>query len=311
MGKRLAAMAATALALIVAACATPPSSAASDAGVITRETMNHGELTRAYQVHDFSGGHKAPVIIVMHGGGGNSANAVMMTQFDVIGRREHLIVVYPDGSAGPLVPGLETWNSGHCCAQAMRNKVDDIGFLSAVIDRMVAAGKADPARVYATGMSNGGMESHRLGIELSDKIAAIAPVVGALFGDEAPPKRAVPVLIINGADDQIVPRAGGALAPGGGIASGQADHALLPWQAQGEYWARAGGCGAPVTTAVPGASLTTYPGCRRGVEVLHYIVANNGHAWPGGMAGRAEANQPTKDFNASEVIWAFFKRHKL
>ena len=240
-------------ALALSACASAPPPAADTPGVITTERMVRGALTRTYQVHDFSGGKKAPMVIVMHGGGGNAANAIMMTQFDVIGRREHLIVVYPDGSAGPLVPNLETWNSGHCCAQAMRNKVDDIGFLSAVIDKMVAAGKADPKRVYATGMSNGGMESHRLGIELGDKIAAIAPVVGALFGDEDPPKRAVPALIINGADDRIVPREGGRLAPAGGtIATGQEDHPLLPWTGQAEYWAKAGGCGAPRTIEVKG-----------------------------------------------------------
>jgi len=298
-------------ALTLSACAsasTPP--AADTPGVITTESMARGSLTRTYQVHDFSGGKRAPMVIVMHGGGGNAANAVNMTQFDVIGRREHLIIVYPDGSAGPLVPNLETWNAGHCCAQAMRNKVDDIGFLSAVIDKMVGSGKADPVRIYATGMSNGGMMSHRLGIELSDKIAAVAPVVGALFGDEKDPPRGVPILIINGAVDRIVPAEGGRLSPdGGNIAAGQEDHSLLPSKAQGEFWARAGHCKAGVTKAVPGASLIEYPGCAGGVEVLHYTVTNNGHAWPGGRPGREGANVPSKDFNASEMIWAFFKRH--
>jgi polyhydroxybutyrate depolymerase len=295
-------------AALLSACASAPAAPAE--GVISTETLQHAGRARTYQVHDFSGGKRAPVVIVMHGGGGNAANAVMMTRFDVVARRERFIAVYPDGSSGPLAPNLETWNAGHCCAQAMRNKVDDVGFLSAMIDKLVAAGKADPKRVYATGMSNGGMMSHRLAIELSDKIAAVAPVVGALFGDEKDPPRAVPILIINGADDRIVPAEGGRLSPGAStIAAGSEDHPLAPSRAQGEYWARAAGCRAGVTRAVPGASLTEYPGCRGGVEVLHYTVANNGHAWPGGNPGREGANVPTKDFNASEVIWAFFKKH--
>lgn len=298
-------------AVLLASCATAAAPPAPVAGVMTQESLQHGGRTRTYLVHDYSGGKRAPMVILMHGGGGNAANAVMMTQFDVIAQREHLIAVYPDGTAGPLVPALETWNAGHCCAQAMRNKVDDVGFLSALIDKMVTAGKADPKRIYATGMSNGGMMSHRLAIELSDKIAAVAPVVGALFGDEKDAPRGVPILIINGAVDRIVPAEGGKLAPegGGSIAAGQEDHSLLPSKAQGEFWARAGHCKAGVTKAVPGASLTEYPGCSGGVEVLHYTVANNGHAWPGGRPGREGANVPSKDFNASEMIWAFFKKH--
>ena len=298
-------------AALLAGCASASPPAAPAEGVIATETLQHVGRARTYQVHDFSGGKRAPMVIVMHGGGGNAANAVMMTQFDVVARREHFIAVYPDGSSMPATPNIETWNAGHCCAQAMRNKVDDVGFLSAMIDRMISSGKADPKRVYATGMSNGGMMSHRLALELSDKVAAVAPVVGALFGDENDPPRGVPILIINGAVDRIVPAEGGALSPGGSsIAAGQEDHSLAPSKAQGEFWARAGRCKASVTRAVPGASLTEYPGCAGGVEVLHYTVTNNGHAWPGGNPGREGANVPSKDFNASEVIWAFFKKHQ-
>ena len=158
-------------------------------GVMSDETLQHDGRARRFLVHDFSGGRPAPVVIVLHGGGGNPENAVNMTQFDVVAAREKLIAVYPGGTGG--LPGgrVLTWNAGHCCAYAMRQKVDDAGFLGALIDRLVSAGKADPDRVYVTGMSNGGMMSHVMGRALPGKVAAIAPVVGALFGDEPPSSR--------------------------------------------------------------------------------------------------------------------------
>jgi len=147
-------------------------------------SLTHGGLTRTYLVHDYGGTSPAPVVIVLHGGGGNAGNAVRMTGWDRVAARERLIAVYPNGTANrPRVP-LLTWNAGHCCAAAMNNKVDDVGFIGAMIDALVASGRADASRVYVTGMSNGAMLAHRLGRELPSLIAAIAPVVGAVFGDE-------------------------------------------------------------------------------------------------------------------------------
>lgn len=295
--------------LLLAACATPPA-APEVAPALTDQTLVHDGRTRSFLVHDFSGGRRAPMVIILHGGGGNAENAVQMTGFDVVAKRERLIAVYARGTSGPAGANLLTWNAGHCCAAAMRNKVDDVGFIAALIDRMVAAGAADPDRVYVTGMSNGAMMSHRLGIELSDKVAAIAPVVGAVFGDEPPAKRPVSALIINGALDRTVPVAGGPIGVPGSIAAGQADRVTLPTEAQAAYWAKVGGCREPVDRTTPAAAVTTYRGCARGIEVEQMVVAENGHAWPGGRAGRAEADQPAPGVNASELIWAFFKRHR-
>jgi polyhydroxybutyrate depolymerase len=297
------------LALCLAACASQPPAPPTAAKMSDRSLVHDGR-TRSFLVHDYSGGRRAPMVIVLHGGGGNAENAVMMTGFDAIAERERFIAVYPRGTSGPLQQTLLTWNAGHCCAAAMRNRVDDVGFIGALIDAMVAEGAADPARVYVTGMSNGAMMSHRLGIELSDKVAAIAPVVGGLFGDEPAPKRGMPVLIVNGGADRIVPGAGGPVGTPGSIAAGQADRDILPARAQAEYWAKAGGCRSSAQRAIPGATVTEFRGCRGRSEVAHYIVTGNGHAWPGGRAGRAEADQPVPDFKASEVIWTFFKRHR-
>jgi polyhydroxybutyrate depolymerase len=183
-----------------------------------------------------------------------------------------------------------------------------------MIDGLVASGRADPKRIYVTGMSNGAMMSHRLARELPDRIAAIAPIVGAVFGDEPPARSPVAAIIFVGQDDQTVPAAGGPL--GGperrGMAANLArrpeDHDVAPDVAQADYWATANGCAPPVEKMDAGGKVVelAWNKCTSGRPVHFYRVANNGHAWPGGMAGRAEADPPTPDVNASEIMWRFF-----
>lgn len=303
--RTVSALAALALATLLAA---GPAFAAD--GKMSEETFTMDGRARRAVVHDFSGGTKAPVVILLHGGGGNPENAINMTQFDAVAAREGLIAVYPGGTGG--LPGgqILTWNATHCCAYAMRNKVDDVGFISALIDRLVSSGRADPARVYVTGMSNGGMMSHRLGRELSGKIAGIAPVVGAVFGDEPPPAGPVPAFIVVGAIDRTVPGTGGSLGLREDVLRGgppAEDHPVSPARAQADYWVKANGCGASRTVETATVQTTTWTGCKSGADVVFNVVANNGHAWPGGRPGRAGANEPAQGFNASEAMWAFFK----
>jgi polyhydroxybutyrate depolymerase len=273
---------------------------------VETQTIQHDGLARKYVVHDFSRGGRAPLVILLHGGGGNSENAIQMTQFDAVARREGLIAVYPEGTSagGPFM----TWNATHCCAHAMEAHIDDVGFISAIIDRLVGEGKADPKRVYVSGMSNGGMMTHRLGRELSARIAGIAPVVGAVFGDEAPPQGPVPAFIIVGAVDQVVPAAGGQLQLRGILGNrSAADLPVSPATAAADYWQRANGCRSSATSTSPAAAITTWTGCR--ADVVYAVIANNGHAWPGGRPGRQGAAEPSQAWNASEEMWTFFKAH--
>lgn len=309
------------LPLLVVAVAGAPKSGALDAQGRLRERMGTarqslqtekprtimvGGRQRSYLVHDFSRGRQAPVVIVLHGGGGNAENAVTMTGFDRIGQREGLIVVYPNGTAARERVALLTWNAGHCCASAMKTGVDDVAFVGAVIDALVKDGRADPSRIYVTGMSNGAMMAHRLGRELSMKIAAIAPVVGALFGDERPPAAPVPAFIVVGADDTVVPGAGGSLQVRASAGGSAADHKVAPAIEQARYWATANGCGKPTTSEGPGSMVMEWRDCASGAPVIFHTVAHNGHAWPGGAPGRAGAAVPTQDFDASAQMWAFF-----
>jgi len=250
-------------------------------------------------------------VIVLHGGGGNAANAVQMTGFDRIAQREGLIAVYPDGTSAREGGRFLTWNAGHCCSAAMDAKVDDVGFIAAVIDTLVAEKRTDPSRVYVTGMSNGGMMAHRLGRELSTKIAAIAPVVGAVFGDERPPLAPVPAFIVVGADDRVVPGAGGPLQLRPLLGGRASDRDVAPASDQAAYWVRANGCGEPARSTTRASTTLEWTGCESGAPVVFHVVTGNGHAWPGGRPGRAAGDRPSAEFDASEAIWTFFKTQQI
>lgn len=306
---RRSAAVAVPIAIALVSAAAPPFRAQGAADPNLR-TVTHGGRERTYLVHDHARGGRAPVVVVLHGGGGNGANAVKMTGFDRIAAREGLIAVYPEGTSAFERLKMLTWNAGHCCASAMDNQVDDVGFIGGLIDGLIASGRADASRIYVTGMSNGGMMTHRIGRELSNRIAAIAPVVGAVFGDEAPPRAPVPAFIVVGAEDQNIPPAGGPLQVRALLGRRSADRDVAPAFAQASYWARANGCGEPVRTETAAARRAAWTDCRSGAPVVFVSVLNNGHAWPGGQPGRDGAAPPTKAYDASEEIWAFFRQQR-
>ena len=118
-----------------------------------------------------------PLVIALHGGGGSGIGMVALTLggFNVLSERERFIVVYPDGIG-------KNWNDGRGLLRyrAQRENIDDVGFISALIDHLAKKYNIDRKRVYITGMSNGAIMSYRLACELADKIAAIAPVAGLM-----------------------------------------------------------------------------------------------------------------------------------
>ena len=278
---------------------------AAAAGDEAKSLMFRGEA-RSYVVRapasPASSAAKLPLVIVLHGGGGNAANAEMMTGFTAKAHKEGFIVVYPNGS-GALGDKLLTWNAGHCCGYAMKYDVDDVGFIDALIDVMVRDYHVDAHRVYITGMSNGGMMTHRLGRELSGRIAAIAPVVATVFGDEARPDHPVPTLLINGMLDKNVPYRGG--TPGGPGSRSWDGTPTQPALKQWDFWATANGC-KPTPHKNQNAKWILWSNdCAAPVEL--YLVKDNGHAWPGGQPGCRRGDKPSTEMNATDVIWDFFK----
>lgn len=297
-------MKAMSFALALAFCAVASADEAD-----SRHTLSHDGLTRGYVLRlppAVKSRTRVPLVIVLHGGGGNAANAENMTGFTEKGRKEGFIVVYPDGT-GPLEGRLLTWNDRHCCAYAMKNDVDDVGFIRALIDELVARYPIDPKRIYATGMSNGGMMTHRLGIELSDRLAAIAPVVATVFGDEPAPEHALPAVMINGQLDQNVPYRGG--PPGGRGARGWDGTPTRPALDQLAFWSKANACGRDPAKSETAGWILWRATCAPRMDVELYLVKDNGHAWPGGQPGSARGDTPSTAMNATDMIWSFFAAH--
>jgi len=292
---------------VSSACSASAQRSAGRGGAASDErTLTHDGRERSYVVRApralVAGSAPVPVVLVLHGGGGSAANAERMSGFTALVERERVLVIYPNGTSrlGPL----RTWNAGHCCAYARDAQVDDVGFINALLDTLEATYPVDRARVYVTGMSNGAMLSHRVARELSHRIAAIAPVVGALFGDELPPTGPVAMLAFNGGPDALIPPHGG--GDGRASAGGFNGRRTRPYTEQGDYWARANGCTGAPSISTRGALLHTRYRCPNGRAVALYLVQDNGHAWPGGQAGSRRADGPSRAIDATTAMWAFF-----
>jgi polyhydroxybutyrate depolymerase len=271
-------------------------------------SLVHGGITRTYVIRVPANAgrvRRLPLVVVLHGGGGNAASAERVTGFTEKAESEGFVVAYPEGTSGGT--RLLTWNAGHCCGYAMGARVDDVGFIGALIDTLIAVHHVDPARVYVTGMSNGAMMAHRAGIELSHKVAAIAPVVGTVFGDERRPEHPVSAIMFNGALDVAVPHRGG--APGGRFPGAWDGTPARPSIDQGAFWASANGC-APTPDIRESAAVTvTRYHCPPGRGVELYLLPTNGHAWPGGQAGSALGDSQISPLAATSLIWDFFRVH--
>ncbi|WP_421793456.1 alpha/beta hydrolase family esterase [Hydrocarboniphaga effusa] len=271
------------------------------------QTLMHDGLERHYLVRAPQAmPGPTPLVLVLHGGGGDARNAEQMTGFTAKAREQGFIVAYPEGSS--RMGKLHTWNAGHCCGYALKKNIDDVGFIRALIDTLSARYPVDARRIYVTGMSNGGMMTHRLGIALGDRIAAIAPVVATVFGDEPQARAPVSALIINGALDDNVPPAGG--KPGGrGARAWDDDIQTRPALDQAAFWGKANACAEPPAQTDIGTALRWDYRCPPGRDVGLYLVKDNGHAWPGGQAGSRRGDTPSTHFDATDVIWKFFAAH--
>lgn len=284
--------------------------AAQPALQASRQTLTHDGVARHYELRVPTGTPPAggwPLVLVLHGGGGHAANAEAMTGFSALAAQEGFMVAYPEGT-GRLGQRLLTWNAGHCCGLAMTRRVDDVGFLDAVVGELLARQPVDPRRVYLTGLSNGGMMTHRAARALPQRFAAIAPVIAPVFGDEPPAPGPVPALMVNGALDASVPPAGG--PPGGRFPDAWDGTPLRPALDQARYWAAANGCRPepPRHARHDDYQRWTYA-CPGGADVQALLVEHNGHAWPGGQRGSPRGDAPNPRFDATRAIWAFFRTH--
>lgn len=247
-----------------------------------------------------------PLVIMLHGGaGGKIAGIENMAGWKKKAQSAGFIVAYPLGS-GHFERRLLTWNAGNCCGYAREHDIDDVAFIKAFIDYAIARLPVDASRVYATGMSNGAMMSHRLACELTGRLAAIAPVVGSHNYKNCKPSHPIAVMAIRGMLDSHVAYAGGRTKGADGklrIDRSAADGL--------QFWARANACtGNPERVQTGRIIREGYAHCQASSAVWLYSILDGRHAWPGGGRGWIFGDQPTDQLNATDVIWEFFKQHR-
>jgi polyhydroxybutyrate depolymerase len=258
-------------------------------------------------------GQAVPLVFVFHGGGGTAAGTMALSRFNAVADREQFLVVYPQGIG-------RGWNDGRITqvSQAHRENVNDLAFVDALLAHLSRQYRIDPRRVFATGISNGGIFSHYLAAHRAEKIAAIAPVAGGIaqpFDQVFRPAAPVSVLIVQGTADPLVPYAGGRIAGGDGKDRGS----IIATDAAVNLWVRANATRAqPETSTLPDrdpgdgcrTQVFAWNGGAAGSAVWLYRVEGGGHTWPGGTQylPRRFIGRVTNDFD-SAAIWEFFKQH--
>jgi polyhydroxybutyrate depolymerase len=268
-------------------------------------TFQYGGLNRTYTVH-VPPGSPVGLLLNLHGGGGTGNGQRGLTGFDSVADVDNLVVVYPDGYD-------KSWADGRGASPADRRHVDDVGFLVALVGKLLNDFGIAPGHVFATGMSNGGFMSNRLACDRADVFAAIAPVAGTLgAGVSCNPSRPVSVLDAHGTADPLVPFNGGEVHGRGGSSHSVSAASIV------DKWRSADGCqGDPLAQELPDLGDGTHvrrfdsTACAPGTEVIFYRIDNGGHTWPGGnqYLSKSIVGPTTRAFDASEVIAQFFLTH--
>ena len=302
-----ATLAATA-AILCAAAAAQRGPADGDVGPISapgdyRFSFDHGGMTRFYLVHVPKSyrGQPMPLLLALHGGGGNADYQANDSKYRLIAKSEQagFIAVFPNGYSR-FGSKLATWNAGACCAGAVRNQVDDVGFIRAVIQRVERQANVDPRRVFATGMSNGAMMSWRLACE-APEVRAIAPVEGTDNTAACTPTHPVPVIEFHAINDEMVNFNGG-LGP---KSFTQVNFTSVPaTQAKWVVLDRADAKAKRVLT-VAGAHCDLHPARPGGAPVELCVTDSGGHSWPGGGTQQGR-KQPSMAISANDLMWSFF-----
>jgi polyhydroxybutyrate depolymerase len=261
-----------------------------------------GERTRTCLVHlppAWDGNRPLPVVIAMHGAGGNGAGMAASTGFSALADEKGFVIAYPQGMGGWSALFGKPIPGGH---GAQTDDVDDVGFIRTLIDRLRESYHVDPARLYACGHSSGAYMAYRVAIELSDRVAAVGVVNGSMgirLLDDKPsieqiptPSTPISIIHVRGATDGIVKAEGGQTVR---VLAKSANDCV-------QHFVKADGCdanGRETLDKEHGVLRTRYTGGKAGTEVEMVVVKKAGHPWPG----------PKEGFSTTEELWDFFSRH--
>jgi len=252
--------------------------------------MTFGGLDRNYRVHIPAGlTAAAPLVVMLHGAFGDGEQAERSYGWDQLADSAKFVVAYPDGVGA-------TWNGHGCCGKAAQQNVDDVGFIIAMIGQISGSLPIDAPRVYATGISNGGIMAYALACN-SGIFAAIGPDAATQL-DPCTDPHPTSVIQIHGTADRLIPYNGG---QGASTVNGP------PIPDVNAFWRKVNNCGPPDITHQPPVTTST-AACadRRGVELI--TIDGGRHQWPGGTSF-LERFSGAHALNATQTIWQFFASH--
>jgi polyhydroxybutyrate depolymerase len=270
------------LTIAMSSCGLSGSPAASVApSAVLHGTLSVDGLQRSYRLFRPSlvAGARVALVIVLHDLGATGDDIAERTRYDDQAGKSRFVAVYPDGVDG-------SWNAGRCCDPAKKQAVDDVKFISLLIDQIVRRQPIDSSRVFVTGFSNGAAMTYRLACELSDRIKAVTSVSGAMIVDNCRPARPVSLQEIHGTKDQAFPYEGCT----GGLAIANAFCPSVNDEIQ--QWVMIDGCtGAPTLGGSGIHKTSTWSGCRSKTMVRVDAVEGGPHTWFA---------------NATSASWQFF-----
>jgi polyhydroxybutyrate depolymerase len=268
--------------------------------------IQHGGLTRTYVIHvprSYNLASPAALVVLLHGGAnhpdlmGNEPAYGLKSKSD----RAGFIAVFPHGTGKPA-----TWNAGGCCGAALAQNVDDVGFIRQVVTNVFRQMSIDRSRIFAAGISDGGMMAYRLACEVPDLWRAVAVVAATDRTRDCSPATPVSVLHIHAKDDPQVPF-GGAAKPD--ASENPAAGGAMSVSQTITKWAQLDGCAAQPRHILDkgDAYCEAYSYCRGQAAVQLCVTDTGGHSWPGGKAVAGGAS-PSQSLSATDLMWNFFSR---
>jgi polyhydroxybutyrate depolymerase len=277
--------------LALAGCSSPARTESGFSDGTSLHSMTVGGLDRTYRVHKPAGlTASAPLVVMLHGATGDGQQAERSYGWDQLADSAKFVMAYPDGIG-------RSWNGHGCCAKAMRENVDDVGFITAMVGQISAGVPIDKRRVYAAGISNGGIMAYALACN-TGMFAAIG-ADSATQMDPCPAPHPTSVIHIHGTADHLVPYNGstsGAAVNGPSVADDNA------------FWRKVDQCGEPVVTTNPPVT-TSSAACADSRGVVLITIDGGKHQWPGGSTFLEKRDSTSDALNATETVWKFFAAH--
>ena len=252
---------------------------------------------------------KSALIVALHGFSGNAKTIERISNLSEYAKKYNFFVIYPNGY-GTVKNVLFSWNAKFCCGAAQKTNSDDVLFIKTLIEHMKSNYLIDESKILITGMSNGAMMTHRIGIELGTLVTGIIPVAGAIGKVHLHPfrheisKNPLDVIIFHGIRDTFIPYDDEKKVTDN-------PNQFLPVVEQVKYWINANQCDEePEKEVLADGQVIkeTYSSEKTSKKVIFYVLTEGTHTWPGGVRGLQAAGEPVpKEIcDASQIIVDFF-----